>query len=187
MPSRSAPRDCPCHSGLRYAACCGPLHEGAREADTPEALMRSRYAAFARGLGATSSGRSRPITRTAPMTRHSSRGHLASEGHAALPRTDHPRLARRRRPRRGPLSRAHLRARSRPVLHRAVSLPQGASRLALCRPGLWRRVSSEAGDGAAGADYGIVAQRGLPLGQLSGPFTALGDLAGGVVMTVEGE
>ena len=52
MPSRSAPRDCPCHSGLRYAACCGPLHEGTREADTPEALMRSRYAAFARGLGA---------------------------------------------------------------------------------------------------------------------------------------
>ena len=47
----SAPRDCPCHSGLRYRACCGPLHDGVREAETPEALMRSRYAAFARGLG----------------------------------------------------------------------------------------------------------------------------------------
>jgi SEC-C motif domain protein len=46
-----APRDCPCHSGLRYRACCGPLHEGERPAETPEALMRSRYAAFARGLG----------------------------------------------------------------------------------------------------------------------------------------
>jgi SEC-C motif-containing protein len=45
------PRDCPCHSGLRYNACCAPFHEGAREAPTPEALMRSRYAAFALGLG----------------------------------------------------------------------------------------------------------------------------------------
>ena len=48
---RNPPRDCPCHSGLRYRDCCGPLHEG-RPAPTPEALMRSRYAAFALGLGA---------------------------------------------------------------------------------------------------------------------------------------
>ncbi|MGD0526301.1 MAG: YchJ family metal-binding protein [Polyangiaceae bacterium] len=48
---RHDPRDCPCFSGLRYAACCAPLHRGEREASTPEALMRSRYAAFARGLG----------------------------------------------------------------------------------------------------------------------------------------
>jgi SEC-C motif-containing protein len=45
------PRDCPCHSGLRYAACCAPAHRGQREAATPEVLMRSRYAAFALGLG----------------------------------------------------------------------------------------------------------------------------------------
>lgn len=45
------PRDCPCHSGKRYAACCEPLHRGEREAETPEALMRSRYSAFALGLG----------------------------------------------------------------------------------------------------------------------------------------
>ncbi len=45
------PRDCPCCSGLRYAACCRPLHRGERQAETPEALMRSRYAAFALGLG----------------------------------------------------------------------------------------------------------------------------------------
>src|SRR5579863_8679202 len=44
------PKSCPCHSGLRYAACCAPLHHGA-PAPTPEALMRSRYAAFALGLG----------------------------------------------------------------------------------------------------------------------------------------
>jgi SEC-C motif-containing protein len=45
------PRDCPCQSGLRYKACCGPFHDGARDAPTPETLMRSRYAAFALGLG----------------------------------------------------------------------------------------------------------------------------------------
>jgi SEC-C motif-containing protein len=44
-------RDCPCGSGLRYRACCGPLHEAARRAESPEALMRSRYAAFALGRG----------------------------------------------------------------------------------------------------------------------------------------
>src|SRR5687768_4399445 len=48
---RKRPHDCPCHSGLRYAACCGPFHRGMQEAPTPEALMRSRYAAFALGLG----------------------------------------------------------------------------------------------------------------------------------------
>ena len=46
-----SPRDCPCFSGLRYVACCAPLHRGEREAETPVLLMRSRYAAFARGLG----------------------------------------------------------------------------------------------------------------------------------------
>ena len=40
--------DCPCSSGRRYAACCAPLHRGDREAPDAEALMRSRYAAFAR-------------------------------------------------------------------------------------------------------------------------------------------
>ena len=43
--------DCPCHSGARYAACCAPFHREEREAPTPETLMRSRYAAFALGLG----------------------------------------------------------------------------------------------------------------------------------------
>jgi SEC-C motif domain protein len=43
--------DCPCHSGLRYSACCEPFHKGAAIAETPEKLMRSRYAAFAKGLG----------------------------------------------------------------------------------------------------------------------------------------
>jgi SEC-C motif domain protein len=47
----AAPRECPCFSGERYLACCGPLHRGERTADTPERLMRSRFAAFALGLG----------------------------------------------------------------------------------------------------------------------------------------
>ena len=48
---KTIPRDCPCHSGLRYRACCAPLHVGELEAPSPERLMRSRYAAFALGLG----------------------------------------------------------------------------------------------------------------------------------------
>lgn len=37
---------CPCGSEREYDACCGPLHGGAK-ASSPEALMRSRYSAFA--------------------------------------------------------------------------------------------------------------------------------------------
>ncbi len=39
---------CPCGSGADYQACCGPLHHGARQAETAEELMRSRYAAYVR-------------------------------------------------------------------------------------------------------------------------------------------
>lgn len=39
---------CPC-GGASYAACCEPLHDGARDADTAEQLMRSRYSAYAVG------------------------------------------------------------------------------------------------------------------------------------------
>ena len=38
---------CPCGSLLAYAVCCGPLLTGERHAETAEALMRSRYTAFA--------------------------------------------------------------------------------------------------------------------------------------------
>lgn len=44
--------DCPCFSGAAYKDCCKPRHDGTRPAETPEALMRSRYSAFALGLGA---------------------------------------------------------------------------------------------------------------------------------------
>lgn len=41
---------CPCGTGKRYAACCGPLHLRQEKASTAEALMRSRYSAYALGL-----------------------------------------------------------------------------------------------------------------------------------------
>nr|WP_246491016.1 YchJ family metal-binding protein [Chitinivorax tropicus] len=37
---------CPCGSRLAYQQCCEPLHLG-RPAASPEALMRSRFTAFA--------------------------------------------------------------------------------------------------------------------------------------------
>jgi SEC-C motif-containing protein len=37
---------CPCGSGKTFAECCGPVLAGAPAA-TPEALMRSRYSAYA--------------------------------------------------------------------------------------------------------------------------------------------
>ncbi|OYO00585.1 zinc chelation protein SecC [Enemella evansiae] len=40
---------CPCGSSRGYADCCGPLHDGARQAATAEELMRARYSAFVRG------------------------------------------------------------------------------------------------------------------------------------------
>ncbi|HEU0153510.1 MAG TPA: YchJ family metal-binding protein [Arenimonas sp.] len=41
----AAPDACPCGRG-DYARCCGPLHAGAAAVDA-EALMRSRYSAYA--------------------------------------------------------------------------------------------------------------------------------------------
>ncbi|TFC42301.1 hypothetical protein E3T26_05130 [Cryobacterium sp. TMT1-21] len=40
---------CPCLSGNPYAECCGRFHRREAAAPTAEALMRSRYAAFAVG------------------------------------------------------------------------------------------------------------------------------------------
>ncbi len=75
------PRDCPCHSGLRYSLCCRPLHSGEASAARPETLMRSRYSAFALGLGsylvdtlaATHPDRGRPA---ADLARELGRAHL---------------------------------------------------------------------------------------------------------------
>jgi SEC-C motif-containing protein len=47
MTSERQTEPCPCGSGRAYAVCCAPLIEGTRQAETPEALMRSRYSAYA--------------------------------------------------------------------------------------------------------------------------------------------
>ena len=42
-------RQCPCGSGDAYNDCCRPYHNGA-VAPTAEAMMRSRYSAYSKGL-----------------------------------------------------------------------------------------------------------------------------------------
>ncbi|MET8277694.1 YchJ family protein [Micromonospora sp. NPDC005174] len=42
-------RTCPCGSGRAYDGCCSPIHDGSTQASTAEALMRSRFSAFALG------------------------------------------------------------------------------------------------------------------------------------------
>ncbi len=44
---------CPCDSGLPYARCCSPWHQGVQRglAPTAQALMRSRYSAHVLQLG----------------------------------------------------------------------------------------------------------------------------------------
>ena len=44
--SSNANRECWCDSGRRASDCCEPLLQGKAQADTAEALMRSRYSAF---------------------------------------------------------------------------------------------------------------------------------------------
>ncbi|MEW2544518.1 YchJ family metal-binding protein [Streptomyces sp. NPDC047002] len=43
----AGPAPCPCGLPAPYDACCGPFHRGAAVPPTAEALMRSRYSAFA--------------------------------------------------------------------------------------------------------------------------------------------
>jgi len=50
QPIAAAKNICPCGGKQTYQQCCAPLHNGAAARDA-EALMRSRYSAFALGLG----------------------------------------------------------------------------------------------------------------------------------------
>ncbi len=45
----SPSKPCPCGSTRSYGDCCGPIHRHVRAPETAEALMRSRYSAFALG------------------------------------------------------------------------------------------------------------------------------------------
>ncbi len=65
MARRKAP-PCPCGSAL-LADCCGALHAGVRIADTAESLMRSRYSAYALGLGGYLLDTWHPDTRPATL------------------------------------------------------------------------------------------------------------------------
>lgn len=49
MKRETATPRCGCESGHAYTDCCGPLHAGGAAADA-EALMRSRYSAYARRM-----------------------------------------------------------------------------------------------------------------------------------------
>ncbi|TFD31485.1 hypothetical protein E3T49_06175 [Cryobacterium cryoconiti] len=62
MPTPRPPH-CPCLSGNPYAECCGRFHSGEAFAPTAEALMRSRYAAFARGEAGYLLATWHPLTR----------------------------------------------------------------------------------------------------------------------------
>ncbi|GAB3662429.1 YchJ family protein [Glycomyces tarimensis] len=64
---RPEDRPCPCATGLAYSECCGRLHSGAAKADTAEALMRSRYSAFAVGDAAYLLWTWHPDTRPAEL------------------------------------------------------------------------------------------------------------------------
>lgn len=46
---KNAPAPCPCGAGRAFDECCGPFLSGVAAAPTPEALMRSRYTAYAVG------------------------------------------------------------------------------------------------------------------------------------------
>lgn len=68
---------CRCGSGRSHDDCCGPIIEGTRPAPTAEALMRSRFTAFALGdheylRRSWASGKRPPQVRTEPARRWTS-------------------------------------------------------------------------------------------------------------------
>lgn len=58
---------CPCGSGQPYSECCQRFHAGDLAADTPEALMRSRYSAFVMKLPDYLRGTWHPTSRPASL------------------------------------------------------------------------------------------------------------------------
>src|SRR5690554_1653696 len=49
LKKRRRPAQCPCGASASYGACCGRFHQNGVVAASPQELMRSRYAAYARG------------------------------------------------------------------------------------------------------------------------------------------
>jgi SEC-C motif-containing protein len=54
---------CPCGSGHRFSACCGPYLDGTALPETAEVLMRSRYTAYTLGDAAYLTATWHPTTR----------------------------------------------------------------------------------------------------------------------------
>ncbi|NTX99432.1 YchJ family protein [Deinococcus sp. JMULE3] len=75
-------KSCPCGSGRSYGHCCGPLHAG-QAAATPEALMRSRYAAYALGDSAYVQRTWHPDTRPATLDLRDGTRYLGLRVHGA--------------------------------------------------------------------------------------------------------
>jgi SEC-C motif-containing protein len=66
-PAKGAEQGCPCSSGAPLADCCAPYLDGTRPAPTAEALMRSRYSAYALGRGSYLKATWHPSTRPANL------------------------------------------------------------------------------------------------------------------------
>lgn len=64
--ARPKSQPCPCGSGRDYPACCQPYHAG-QPAPDAEALMRSRYTAYALGLAPYLLATWHPQTRPAAL------------------------------------------------------------------------------------------------------------------------
>ena len=67
---RASPRAaaaCPCGSGAPYSRCCRAFHLRTDDPPTAEALMRSRYSAYAKGLDAYLHHSWHPDTRPAAV------------------------------------------------------------------------------------------------------------------------
>lgn len=79
---------CPCRSGERAEACCGPILAGERRAGTAEQLMRSRFTAFARGDLAHLLASWHPSTRPAADDLAASLGDGTRWLHLEILRTD---------------------------------------------------------------------------------------------------
>lgn len=67
MKNVATDRPCPCCSGAFYGQCCQGVLSGLKQADTAEALMRSRYCAYVTGDGAYVRRTWHPSTRPAAV------------------------------------------------------------------------------------------------------------------------
>jgi SEC-C motif domain protein len=77
QPAATRQKPCPCGGNSDYTACCGRWHAGALHLQAPsaQALMRSRYSAYALGLGTYLQDTWHASTRPADAPRFDTRLH----------------------------------------------------------------------------------------------------------------